>query len=745
MDVDGSFSEKTPGSSVVPHNELLDAMPECVEDERYSYKALGHGGRVCDATRFVRVAVGNQKPEAALQYKQLMIGWSNGKTFVEQSDKTYLSEKWRQEGEDYLIELKSDTGSNFIATPVNKQGYWTSAAGTLAPQVSMIFEQADGTQKIRTGKVASDLSIIEWNLGSSSALTAFKSWWNCEVRPDKCVASPQPQYAYPEMVVDYNLKRRSLKPGWQFTLPVNRLYEFRWNLAANERADIETFSFDFSDVTDKDKIWLRTQFQIKPDHFTIGNIDENYFLPGTNISAVPGFVPSADPNFVPSFGTWSWNDQQSSVAWLLAGGKDGVASNTDYQGVVSVSSSFTADPCPREGCPDPVDPFAQFAQVRWSQRATWNGSVAAVQCDLIDTVSGLPAEGATIMMSRNATIMFDVETTPILKALHVRGKLYYEDILHANRSLHAINVVVRGHGNVTVECHLSHMCEIVLHGDRFTDGVEAGGSKYGAKGIVVYGELNLWGPKRETSWTKLSAHVEPGATTLAVANVGDFKIGDKIVVSSTDFDANHAETFVITHVQGNTLSLSAAVTHRHRCDTHHGVPTCGEVGLLSRSVRIRGGDANAADSYHSLYEHEFGATITITRRASVVGGNTKWERGRVSARNVGIFDCGQGGFDDRHCLYFAPGLGGDGALSEIKHVSFDFMFAAASYVAKGVSGVRVEDCVGYKSLGSMFVVDSGAGSLNAIVRTLSVLVVTIQTHREWREKSDFLYFRFHCS
>ena len=61
------------------------------------------------------------------------------------------------------------------------------------------------------------------------------------------------------MKIPYHLKRRTINPGWQFTVPVNQLYEFRWNLAVNERADIETFSFDYSDVTVSDKIWLRTQ------------------------------------------------------------------------------------------------------------------------------------------------------------------------------------------------------------------------------------------------------------------------------------------------------------------------------------------------------------------------------------------------------------------------------------------------------------------------------------------------------
>ena len=115
-------------------------------------------------------------------------------------------------------------------------------------------------------------------------------------------------------------------------------------------------------------------------------------------------------------------------------------------------------------------------------------------------------------------------------------------------------------------CQLAHSCEIVLHGDRFTDGVEAGGSKFGAKGIVVFGELNLVGPKRTSTFTKLATHVEIGSMFLQVKDVGDFKTGDKIVVSATDFDANHAETFHVTKVQGTTLHLNKAVSHRHRCD-----------------------------------------------------------------------------------------------------------------------------------------------------------------------------------
>ena len=199
VDVDGSFTGRAPGTSVVPHNTLLDAMPECREDPRYSIKVMGHGGRVCDNTRFVRVGIGHQKPEAALQYKEMMVGFSNGKTFVQESDTNYLRQKWRQEGEDYLIELKtensasSSSSSTFLATPVNKIGYFKSARGVLTPKVSMLFVLADGSTKTRTGTVASDLSMIEWDKTSSDAsATAFKTWYNCEIKPNEC---KQEQYS----------------------------------------------------------------------------------------------------------------------------------------------------------------------------------------------------------------------------------------------------------------------------------------------------------------------------------------------------------------------------------------------------------------------------------------------------------------------------------------------------------------------------------------------------------------------
>ena len=133
------------------------------------------------------------------------------------------------------------------------------------------------------------------------------------VRPKKCVSAPNPQYAYPEMRVKYGLKRRTAPHGYTFIVPVGHIYELRWDLMPNERADIESFSIDYGDVTSSDKIWFRSVYQQPPDHFVINGIDTKYLIPGTNDSAVPGFDMSVDPEFDGTFGTWGFDDASRLV------------------------------------------------------------------------------------------------------------------------------------------------------------------------------------------------------------------------------------------------------------------------------------------------------------------------------------------------------------------------------------------------------------------------------------------------
>ena len=241
------------------------------------------------------------------------------------------------------------------------------------------------------------------------------------------------------------------------------------------------------------------------------------------------------------------------------------------------------------------------------------------------------------------------------KLINVWGRLYFDDsgvetVARGNFSLHSINIVIRGTGQLNATCTQSndqtsaHHCEIVLHGDRTTPGIKVGNKDYGAKGIIVLGEFNLMGRSRGVSWTKLAAGASVGDTQIAVQvrnDEGDWRAGDRVILPTTSFDPSHAEYATIVSVAGQggsgstrTLTLAAPLNYRHRCDRalmpagqSKSMDICGEVGLLSRNVVVRGGDTKDSGQFHSLFEHEFGATITVAKHSIRVAGQTQQEVG----------------------------------------------------------------------------------------------------------------------
>ena len=57
-------------------------------------------------------------------------------------------------------------------------------------------------------------------------------------------------------------------------------------------------------------------------------------------------------------------------------------------------------------------------------------------------------------------------------------------------------------------------------------------------------------------WTRLSDMADAGSTTLQLTDRVDWVVGDEVVVSSTDFDYQHAETRTVTAVGADGLSLT---------------------------------------------------------------------------------------------------------------------------------------------------------------------------------------------
>ena len=61
----------------------------------------------------------------------------------------------------------------------------------------------------------------------------------------------------------------------------------------------------------------------------------------------------------------------------------------------------------------------------------------------------------------------------------------------------------------------------------------------------------------------MAATVNAGDTTLTVEETTNWKVGDKIVVTSTGFDHNEAESRTITAINDKTITVDSKFMKKH--------------------------------------------------------------------------------------------------------------------------------------------------------------------------------------
>ncbi len=118
----------------------------------------------------------------------------------------------------------------------------------------------------------------------------------------------------------------------------------------------------------------------------------------------------------------------------------------------------------------------------------------------------------------------------------------------------------------------------------------------GDRGIMLSGgTLNLHG-NRTNAWTKLAKTAEAGSNAIEVLNAAQWQAGDQIVLASTDFNPRQAERRTIAAISGNTITLDKPLQYMHFGKITFGVDERGEVGLLTRNIKIQASE-DAAQSY----------------------------------------------------------------------------------------------------------------------------------------------------
>src|SRR5690606_7233342 len=87
----------------------------------------------------------------------------------------------------------------------------------------------------------------------------------------------------------------------------------------------------------------------------------------------------------------------------------------------------------------------------------------------------------------------------------------------------------------------------------FTDNVKGEDimAGMGDRGIMISGGTPRLHGDRTHTWTKLAKTANAGATTIEVLDASGWRVGDEIVLASTDFDPRQAERRTIRALNGN--------------------------------------------------------------------------------------------------------------------------------------------------------------------------------------------------
>ena len=241
-------------------------------------------------------------------------------------------------------------------------------------------------------------------------------------------------------------------------------------------------------------------------------------------------------------------------------------------------------------------------QTLWSDPATWpDGKV--------------PAAGDKVTIEQGKEVVLDVSPPP-LAGLHIQGELSFSD--KADVELTTEWILVNGELDIGTDAKPhTHKATITL-----TDNVP-GEELYGMgdRGIMVLGggTLNLHGD-RTNSWTKLAKTADTGSRSIQVLDAKGWRIGDQIVLASTDFDPHQAERRMIAGISGNTITLDRKLDYMHYGRITFGVDERGEVGMLTRNILIQASpDAEKDTLWRARDGHGHEQDVCLWRRVQSHG------------------------------------------------------------------------------------------------------------------------------
>src|SRR5688572_4418245 len=309
----------------------------------------------------------------------------------------------------------------------------------------------------------------------------------------------------------------------------------------------------------------------------------------------------------------------------------------------------------------------------------------------------VPAAGSIVTIDTGMDVVLDVNTPP-LNGLTINGKLSFAN----NRDVELTTEWIMVHGELEIGTEKApHTRKATI---TFTNNVKdedisgMGGNDKVDRGIMIMGgTLNLHGDRTNT-WTKLASTAEAGSTSIKVLNAAGWRVGDEIVLASTDFDPRQAERRTISAIRGNAITLDRKLDYMHFGKITFDVDERGEVGLLTRNIRIQG----SADAAEAPF---FGGHV-MAMGAS-----------KMFVEGVELHRMGQNLTLGRYPIHWH--LVGDAKGQYIRNSGIHDTFNRCVTV-HGTNFLRVENNVTYNTVGHCFFLEDGIEHGNEFVRNLAI-------------------------
>jgi len=316
----------------------------------------------------------------------------------------------------------------------------------------------------------------------------------------------------------------------------------------------------------------------------------------------------------------------------------------------------------------------------WSASSTWSGGA-------------VPKAGDIVSIGAGMDVVLDL-SPPGLNGINLEGKLRFSN----DRDLELTTEWIMLHGELAIGTEARpHTANATI---TFTNNVPGEDimAGMGDRGIMISGgTLNLHGDTTHT-WTKLSETAEKGSTRIEVLDAGGWEVGDQIVLASTDFNPRQAETRFITAIRGDTITLDRPLDYMHFGRITFDVDERGEVGLLTRNIKIQASE-DAAETW--------------------LGGHIMAMPGsRMYVEGVELNRMGQHMTLARYPIHWhLVGEAGEGQY--IRNAAIHDTYSRCVTV-HGTHDLRIENNVTYNTVGHCFFLEDGIETGNEFVRNLAI-------------------------